>query len=414
MKHTTIEPGVLAVFRMFTALQLGLWLFRFVISFVVVTYSEFMTSFASLFELISLLFLMGYLWFSWVERQLGRAFLPIGLAIASVGPIIILRLVLALNLPEANQLVGAWQMIPILFLPLILVAWQYNFRAVALFSIATALFHLALSPPSFGEEFSVLPVIILRTFSFMLVGYIVVRLRTTQREQQSALSQANTKLALYATTLEQLATSRERNRLARELHDTLAHTLSGLAVQLEAVNALWEVEPEEARTMLEHSVQATRQGLAETRRALRDLRATPLADLGLPMAIRDLAESVAARASLELEVLVPTRLDNLSLAVEQCIYRVAQEAMVNVAQHAEAKHMRVALHQAYEWLTLTVADDGRGFRLTEVEPDQHFGLKGLQERAEILGGILEVESQPAQGTTVRFRIEVKNDSRFNL
>ncbi|MGB0389544.1 MAG: sensor histidine kinase, partial [Ardenticatenaceae bacterium] len=81
-------------------------------------------------------------------------------------------------------------------------------------------------------------------------------------------------------------------------------------------------------------------------------------DLGLPLAIRELAASVATRASLELAVQVPERLGNLTLAVEQCIYRVAQEAIANVAQHAEARHMSVQLEQIDGWLRLTVTDDG--------------------------------------------------------
>lgn len=414
MKRTTIEPELLSVFRMFTALQLGLWLFRLVLSVVFDRYLQVLTSFGLLFELAYLLVLMAYLSSSWLIRQMGRFFLPIALLVASVGPIIVLRLLLDFDLPQSSRELGAWQMIPMLFLPLILVAWQYNFKFVVLFSIGTALFHLALTPPSLGEEFSVLPVIALRTFSFMLVGYIVARVLTTQREQQQALSDANSKLAHYATTLEQLAISRERNRLARELHDTLAHTLSGLAVQLEAVSALWELEPTEARSMLDRSVESTRQGLAETRLALRDLRASPLADLGLSLAIRELAESVAARASLQLEVSIPEWLDKLTPAVEQCIYRVAQEAIANVGYHAEASYIKVSLDNRNQWVTLMIEDDGRGFSWNEVDPAQHFGLKGLQERAEMVGGLLEVDSIVQQGTTVCLRIEVKDDSGLNL
>lgn len=414
MKRTIIEPELLSVFRMFTALQLGFWLFRLLLSFVFDRHLELLTSYGIMLEFAYLLFLMGYLSSSWVMRHMGRFFLPLALLVASLTPIIVLRLILDFDLPESSRVLGAWQMIPIVFLPLILVAWQYNFKAVVLFSIGTALFHLALTPPSLGEEFSVLSVIVLRTFSFILVGYIVVRVLTTQREQRKALSDANKKLTHYATTLEQLAISRERNRLARELHDTLAHTLSGLAVQLEAVSALWEIEPAEARMMLDRSAHSTREGLAETRRALRDLRASPLADLGLSLAIRELAESMAARASLQLEMDIPEWLGKLTPAVEQCIYRVAQEAIANVGHHAEASYINVSLNKTDEWVILTIEDNGRGFHWNEVDRAQHFGLKGLQERAEMVGGLLEVDSIVQQGTTVCLRIEVKDDSRLNL
>ena len=86
-------------------------------------------------------------------------------------------------------------------------------------------------------------VIVNRIVIFIIIGFMITRLMKTQREQRAALLQSNVKLTHYATTLEQLAISQERNRLARELHDTLAHTLSGLAVQLDAVSTLWDDPP---------------------------------------------------------------------------------------------------------------------------------------------------------------------------
>jgi signal transduction histidine kinase len=241
----------------------------------------------------------------------------------------------------------------------------------------------------------------IRTISFIVVGYMVVRLMTTQREQRRALAEANTQLAHYAAALEQLATSRERNRLARELHDTLAHSLSGIAVQLEAVKTLWENSPEDARAMLEQSLATTRSGLTETRRALQALRASPLEDLGLALAVRSLAESVAARNGLALDLEAPERLENLSPDLEQGIYRVVQEALENITQHAHARNVKVQLSQTDGHFTLTISDDGKGFQMESVDMINQFGLQGMRERTEMLGGDLEVESQPGRGTTIR-------------
>jgi signal transduction histidine kinase len=245
-------------------------------------------------------------------------------------------------------------------------------------------------------------VLFIRTITFLLVGYMVVRLMTNQRQQRRALAEANTQLAHYAGTLEQLATSRERNRLARELHDTLAHSLSGVAVQLEAVKTLWEDSPRDARSMLEQSLAATRNGLTETRRALQALRATPLEDLGLALSIRNLAESVASREGLALDLELPERLDldSLSPDMEQGIYRVAQEALENVAQHADARNVRLSISQANGHFAMTISDDGRGFDPESVDLIHQFGLQGMRERTNILGGKLEVESQPGSGTTI--------------
>src|SRR4029078_5838718 len=108
--------------------------------------------------------------------------------------------------------------------------------------------------------------------------------------------EANAKLVDYASTNEQLAVTRERNRVARDMHDTLAHTLSAVSVQLEAADSVWDSQPQQAHELLQKSLASARAGLGETRRAVRALRASPLDDLGLGLALRDLAESTADRA----------------------------------------------------------------------------------------------------------------------
>jgi signal transduction histidine kinase len=207
----------------------------------------------------------------------------------------------------------------------------------------------------------------------------------------------------YAAALEELTISRERNRLARELHDTLAHTLSGLVVQLEAIATIWGSMPLKASAMLEQALDTTRAGLSETRRALQDLLATPLEDLGLTLAIRSLAENVAARGGLRLQLDVPGHIDDLSPEVKQVYYRVAQEALENVVQHASASQVSVSLRHSSGQLILEVSDDGVGFAEESIISCDQLGIKGMQERADLIGGTLEVESQVRQGTTIRLR-----------
>ncbi len=205
----------------------------------------------------------------------------------------------------------------------------------------------------------------------MVLGWLVVRLMTIQREQRQALKEANRKLTHHAATLEQLATTRERNRLARELHDTLAHTLSAVAVQLEATNALWTTKPEQAHARLQKSIEVTRSGLTETRRVLQDLRASPLEDLGLALAIRHLAESTASRSGLTLDLHIADRLGSVSPDIEQAVYRIAQEALVNAAAHANARNLTVQLGHFDSHLVLTVSDDGKGFDLNASTIREH-------------------------------------------
>jgi len=108
---------------------------------------------------------------------------------------------------------------------------------------------------------------------------------------------------------------------------------------------------------------------------------------------------------LELELEVPEQLDELPPNVGQCIYRTAQEALANVDQHAEARRVRVAIHQGSEQVVLTISDDGSGFDPRRVDPESQFGIQGMRERAEMVDGVLEVKSQPGKGTMVRFTVE---------
>jgi signal transduction histidine kinase len=175
-------------------------------------------------------------------------------------------------------------------------------------------------------------------------------------------------------------------------------------VQLEAVKSLWGVNTEEAHALLEQSLTATRSGLTETRRALRALRATPLEDLGLALALRNLAETMAERSGLGLDLHIQENFCHLSPGMEQGVYRVAQEALENTCQHARARCVKVELVESDEHLTLTIADDGRGFDPHHADAESHFGLQGMRERAETMGGSLEVESRRGEGTTVRLKV----------
>jgi signal transduction histidine kinase len=246
----------------------------------------------------------------------------------------------------------------------------------------------------------------MRTAVYLLVGFVVSRLVAGQREQTARLEQAYYQLATYATTNEQLTLSRERNRLARELHDTLAHSLSALAVQLEAISSLWESDLDKAHGLLALSLKLTRDGLNETRRAIQSLRAAPIEDLGLLMALSNLARSVAERNHLLLDLSLPNEIKGWSPEIEHTFYRITEEGLRNVAQHAGAQKIDITLKENGNILSLLVHDDGRGFDLDHVDPEQRFGLQGMRERAESIGAQFTITSAPNQGTTIQ--LEIKN------
>lgn len=374
--------------------------------------------FPPLFYLLSaanaLIVLALALW-SKLRVILGRAWLPLAIGLMSAAPISISHLAILplpaiqARSPEALTL----RLMPILFMALVLTAWHYRWRAVLLFSGGVALFTLAANMLIFrpGSQSLAPPLtaLLIQTTSFLVAGFFIRTLVQRLHQQQEALAVANARLTNYVATLEELTISRERNRMARELHDTLAHTLSALSVHLETMRAYWQVDPATARQLLDQARDVTRSGLQETRQALKSLRATPLDDLGLLAALRRMADELAQRANLQLELDLPPELPALPQAVEQCLYRVAQEASSNVAYHANAHTLTVRI-TCDGGLTLLVADDGCGFETEHVVTSGHYGLAGMRERAMLVGGKLRIASRPGQGTRVELVIDAQGEA----
>lgn len=198
----------------------------------------------------------------------------------------------------------------------------------------------------------------------------------------------------------QLGALEERNRLAREIHDTLAQGLAAIALKLEAADALLEAgaPPERARASVGQALDLARRSLDEARRSVLDLRAAPLEGRGLAAALRDLlAEAEARGLSTALHV---TGDDGaLSPRATLGLFRIAQEAVANALGHAGASRLELRLAVGGGRASLSVADDGRGF-----DPGRpaagRFGLVGMGERARLMGGALRVESAPGRGARV--------------
>jgi signal transduction histidine kinase len=238
------------------------------------------------------------------------------------------------------------------------------------------------------------------------VGYFTWRLSQAEQSQRQQLAVANGQLRRQAIQRAELTISRERNRLARELHDTLAHSLSGVTVQIEAARALWQTNPEAAEVMLSRADDMARTGLTEARRALQSLRATPLQDLGLGLALQAMGEDFAERAGATLKAELPSQLTiNLESHVEQNLYRIAQEALENIVRHARAKTISLRLVETANELQLEIVDDGVGFDNTDSDTLKgHYGLQGMAERAALSDASLQVNSQLGGGTVITVRL----------
>jgi two-component system NarL family sensor kinase len=199
----------------------------------------------------------------------------------------------------------------------------------------------------------------------------------------------------------QVGAVEERNRLAREIHDTLAQGLTAVSLQLESADALLEVEadPNRIRQMVQQALQLTRANLEEARRSVLDLRAAPLDGRTLVEALLLLAEE----ASLPVDLLVSGGNQPLPPRVETGLYRIAQEAVNNACRHAEASQIIIKLLATPQVVSLLVEDDGIGFDVDDVSSSR-FGLLGLNERVKLLNGRLQIESSVGQGTRIEVEI----------
>lgn len=247
--------------------------------------------------------------------------------------------------------------------------------------------------------------IFIRVVTLSLVGLMITELMHTQREQRRAIMHANLQLSQQALVQEQLATSRERNRLARELHDTLAHTLSGLTVQLEAMHTIYPQVEGQMHELLETALNTSRNGLEETRRALKALRAEPLEDLGLRFSLLNLANMVEARGGIQINVNLPEQMAYFSQEEEQAIYRIIQESLENVLRHASAKNVWVTMENKDNMYVFTIRDDGIGFDFSDQERYiDRLGIQGMRERAETIGALFSIFSSPGKGTKIELKM----------
>jgi signal transduction histidine kinase len=364
-------------------------------------------------------FLFGYLSWTWLEKKLGRYYLPLGLIAATIIPLFSNLIYLATPQETAQiTIFRSWLLFPILIVPLVIIAWQYHFRYVVAFTLLISLMELMILFSRLETvNFETLPILglpLIRAFAFGMIGHIVTRLITTQRQQESKLIAANLKLSEHAVTLEQLAISRERNRLARELHDTLAHTLSGLTVNLEAIKIMLGDGHPEVRERLDHALENTRIGLTDTRRALNDLRAKQVEDLGLKLALENLSLQASSRGEFELDLNLPDIVPDSSIQTEQVYYRIAQESLENIVKHAQAKNVRLELFLEDNRYTMQIKDDGIGFDPQQNYTTDKLGIRGMRERAAEIGCQLQIISQPGEGAMIQLVTELNNEQDPDL
>lgn len=243
-----------------------------------------------------------------------------------------------------------------------------------------------------------------------VVIYVTLYMRQNEARDQAQtllgeLEVANQQLSEYAAQVEDLTIIAERQRLARDLHDTLSQGLAGLILQLEAVDAhLKNDRTVRATEILEQSMEHARETLAAARRTIRDLRENSREYPDLKGAIQEEVNRFenATGISCQLKFLVK---DEVSDKIDEFIMRIISETLTNIARHASARQVSLDLIQENNRLKIEIKDDGRGFDPAKVGSG-HYGLIGMRERTRLVGGSMMIESIPDQGTLLKFEIPV--------
>jgi signal transduction histidine kinase len=334
---------------------------------------------------------LGTAGWEWAEKRLARSWLWLFI----VGQTLLASLISYLG--EGN----GW----LLGMPLIAQAVM-NFSLLGSLSIAGLFlalsilpFYLMYGPQAIGSGLVSLLAAIVFVTVFTRITVSEQRLRAEGERLARELEEANRQLREYAVQAEELAVVQERNRLAREIHDSLGHFLTTINMQIKAAQAVVG-DPERAADALGKAQALAENALADVRRSVAALREAPVGERPLPQALEALAAESQA-AGIDTRLVIEGSPRRLPPPAELALYRLAQEGLTNVRKHAQAQSAALRLVYGTEGrVILCVQDDGQGAASLE----GGFGLLGLSERAQLLGGLLRTHSTPGEGFAVEMEI----------
>ncbi|MDX2272147.1 MAG: sensor histidine kinase [Cyanobacteriota bacterium] len=243
----------------------------------------------------------------------------------------------------------------------------------------------------------------------LVFALLLMHTLLAERANRQQLAEANSQLRDFALKAEVTAALEERNRIAREIHDSLGHALTALNLQLEGALRLWSTNPAAARDFLTEAKKLGSTALKEVRQSVAALRRDPMEGLSLSDGILSLVRDVQSVMPLRPTCAIDIDANlNLPQEVKTSLYRIIQEALTNICKYAAASQVAIVLQSKGSRLHLTIQDDGKGFDVQQNR--MGFGLQGMRERATALGGWLKVDSQPGSGCRIEAEIPLSASS----
>jgi len=220
----------------------------------------------------------------------------------------------------------------------------------------------------------------------------------SERQSREKLASANEQLRQYAVRIENQAVLQERNRIARDIHDSLGHSLTALNLQLETALKLWSSDPARATKFLVEAKRLGSTALQDVRHSVSAMRSDPLQGLSLETALASLAEEFHRSTGFSpiCKIVVGRPIPT---EVTTAVYRIAQEALTNICKYAAATEVQIQLQASATNVSLVIQDNGKGFSVDKNTTG--FGLQGMRERTLALGGQFEIDSAPAAGCRIK-------------
>ncbi|MBD2530997.1 sensor histidine kinase [Nostoc flagelliforme FACHB-838] len=261
-------------------------------------------------------------------------------------------------------------------------------------------------PPTQQQQFWMhqLAEILMFALGLFLVLQLVNILLVEQKTRKH-LTVAHEQLQQYALQIEDLAAVQERNRIARDIHDSLGHALTALNVQIQTVVRLWSVDPTSAESFLTQAQRLGEMAMKEVRQSVSALREDVREDQPLEEAIASLVEDfrqstgLSPSTKITLKVIVP-------LPIVKTLYRIVQEALTNICKYAQATEVKIQLVATNDIVSILVKDNGRGFSLNEKRTG--FGITGMQERVAALEGYFHLETEPGSGCRITVELPLRS------
>lgn len=331
--------------------------------------------------------------------------------------LILSAIIIGLSFQEVKNTPPRVDYFVVLFvLPIMFVGTTFDQRKAFWWDIFFSALMIACMVISYGFNYAIEFIIIYLAIFIFIASYVAILRKAEESDRNSKrllseLKSAHLELKQFAGQAKEIAIVEERNRLARELHDSVTQTIFSMTLTMDSIKILMEKDQDKIPDLIERLQTLARDALAEMRTLITQLRPQNIEKEGLVSALQQHIDERKTRDGLEIEFDCNVNDDViLPKEVEENLFRMVQEAINNIVKHAQVTSASISLEINDIQILLTISDNGIGFNPEVVVSDEtHLGLVGIQERASKIGADINIYSKPGKGTTIKIEQELTNE-----